>query len=176
MGIIRISALFMVLLVIIGGCNESEKYKRFEGWESEFECEIFWQEGDGKYRAKILMDGINDEKRKISVSFFEPDTLSGVNAEIVDGVTKISLGDITAYNVKLSGIFDIAELFEGGKILSRESISLGGEKCEILYIETDNGEKRKICISEKGMPQKIQGTVNGREIELEVIWFEKRGN
>ena len=174
MGIIRISALFMVLLVLIGGCNETVREERFEAWDRGFECEVSWKEGAATYRAKLLSGEMTEGKRDITMIFFEPDTLSGVSAELVDGTVKISLGDMSAENVKITGIFDIAKLFEGGKILSRESVALSGEKSELLRIETDEGEEREIYLSEKRAPRKIKGTVNGRIIELEVIWFEER--
>ncbi len=175
MGIIRISALFMLLLVLIGGCNETAREERFEAWDEGFECEVFWKDGSGKYRAKISAGEMTEGKRDVTMHFLEPDTLSGVSAELVDGKVKLSLGDMEVENVKLAGIFDIGELFEGGKIVSKESVSLGGERSELLKIETEDCEEREIYLAENKEPRKIQGRVNGRKIELEVIWFEERG-
>ncbi len=176
MGIIRMSALFMLLLILIGGCNGIARDERFEAWDEGFECEIFWKDASGKYRAKLLAKEMREGKRDITIQFIEPDTLFGVSAELADGEVKLSLGDMVAENVKLEGVFDIAELFEGGKILSRESLDISGESAELLKIDTDDGEEREIYLSENKSPKKIQGIVNGRKIEMEVIWFEKRGS
>ena len=176
MGIIRISALFMLLLVLIGGCNGTAREGSFEAWDEGFECEICWKDASGRYRAKLLAKEMKEGKRELTMNFLEPDTLSGVSAELVDGEIKLSLGDMEAENVKSFGMFDVAELFEGGKIISKDSVSLAGERSELLKIEAEDGEEREIYLAENKEPRKIHGRVNGRNIEMEVIWFEKRGS
>ena len=176
MGIIRISALLILLFVIIGGCNDKAREEKFEYWDEGFECEIFWKEGGSAYRSILSAGEIKEGKRDISILFSEPDTLVGVTAELIDGKTRISLRDITLENVKLSGIFDIAEFFENrGRIVSSESLKVNGESRKLLYIEDNDGKKREIYISDDGVPQKICGSADGRQMELEVIWFKERG-
>ena len=173
MGIIRITALLLSLLLVLSGCSLQSRVE-LDYADTAFECEVSWQTDGTVYRAHLSVSAPAESGRDISVSFYEPSALCGVTAKRISGKTTLSLGNIEI-PLETSGLLEIAELFEtDGEIVSSSLVQSGEEKLNLITLEQSDGERLEIYLSRDGVPKRIDQISGGAISELYVLWFEKK--
>ncbi len=164
--------LLLFALVFLPSC-ENRRDKSLDIFGGAFICEYSYELAKSHFRVTLERDGT----RGVRLTFAEPDTLSGIICNSVDGRCDVSFLELKIEGEGARGLLSSAELFlEEGEFLYSGMSEIDGRALERFKLTAEDG--RDICVyidGESETPVMLTGEVGGVLYELRIISFTELG-
>ena len=173
----KIGLFFLLLLSLLLFCScQRIENESFDALSGAFACEYSYTDGDKLYRAKLVAkECVNDSERSVTLHFIEPETLTGIKCSYEAGEYMTTCGDAVIYGDSAKAFFMSAKpLLSVGKAEFCGVCELDGVKAECFKIAHENGYISIYVDGNTELPIAVVSDINGKEVKLNVISFERK--